>query len=258
MAKKTTTKTSVAKVNTGRLAGRKIMLTGGVSGIGAATAKLFVEEGAKLVILDISKNLPNFAANIGAEGVHVDLYDPEATKAAVDEGFQRLNGLDGLVCNAGVTLSKPFPDTSLEDWYQAIDGNATSVYLTCHAALNYLRRNDRATIVNIGSAVGISPLRGRAAYAASKAAVHAFTKVLAMELSPRIRCNLITPGAIDTPFVRQTFRDPDSIKRIEGMYALQRMGQPDEVAKAALFLTSFESSFITGSTLSVDGGRIYY
>lgn len=246
-----------AKPN-GRLAGRKILLTGGVSGIGAATAKLFVEEGARLVILDISDKLQDFCKSIGAEGVHVDLFDPEATREAVDEAYRRLNGLNGLVCNAGVTLSKPFADTSLDDWHWAINGNATSVYVTCHSALDYLRRNDRATIVNIGSAVGISPLRGRAAYSASKAAVHAFTKVLAMELSPRIRCNVISPGAIDTPFVRKTFRDPDSIKRIEGMYALQRMGEPEEVAQAALFLSSFESSFVTGSTLSVDGGRVYY
>ncbi|MGI9296044.1 MAG: SDR family NAD(P)-dependent oxidoreductase, partial [Pseudomonadales bacterium] len=187
----------------------------------------------------------------------VDLYDPEATRAAVDEAYRRLNGLNGLVCNAGVTLSKPFPDTALEDWHWAMNGNATSVYLTCHAALNYLRRNDRATIVNIGSAAAVQPLRGRAAYAASKAAVHAFTKVLAMELSPRIRCNVISPGAIDTPFVRNTFRDPDSIKRIEAMYALQRMGEPEEVARAALFLTSYESSFVTGTTMTVDGGRTY-
>ena len=134
----------------------------------------------------------------------------------------------------------------------------TSVFLTCHAALPHLQAAGEATIVNIGSAVGIAPLRGRAAYAASKAAVHAFTKVLAMELAPHIRCNVLSPGAVDTLLVRNTFGDPAQITRIESLYALQRLGRADELAEAALFLTSAQSSFMTGSILSVDGGRIYY
>lgn len=244
---------------TGRLAGRKIVITGGNSGIGAATARLFVKEGARVAILGRDeRTLEEVSAEIGCVAVRVDLTDAEATTAAVDEAFRAMNGINGLVCNAGVSLSKLFAETSAEDWRWAIDGNATSVFLTCHAALSYLQRNDQATIVNVGSAVALGPLRGRSAYAASKAAVHAFTKVLAMELSPRIRCNVLAPGAIDTPMVRETFVDPEQIKRIEGLYALRRMGRADEIAESILFLTSFESSFVTGSTLSVDGGRIFY
>lgn len=244
---------------TGRLAGRKIAITGGNSGIGAATARLFAREGARVTILGRDRHtLDEVSAEIGCEAVRVDLMDPEAVTAAVDETFRLMNGINGLVCNAGVSLSKPFADTSVEDWHWTMDGNATSVFLTCQAALPYLQRNDQATIVNVGSAVALGPLRGRAAYAASKAAVHTFTKVLAMELSPRIRCNVLAPGAIDTPMVRETFTDPEQIKRIEGLYALRRMGQAEEIAEAILFLTSFESSFVTGSTLSIDGGRIFY
>ena len=243
----------------GRLAGRKIVITGGGSGIGAATAAKFVQEGARVTILDREQQKSNeVGRQTDAHAVLVDLTDPVATTAAVDEAFRLMNGINGLVCNAGVSVSKPFADTDAEDWRWTMDGNATSVFLTCRAALPYLQRNDRATIVNVGSAVALGPLRGRAAYAASKAAVHAFTKVLAMELSPRIRCNVLAPGAIDTPMVRGTFTDPEQVKRIEGMYALRRMGQADEIAEAILFLTSFESSFVTGSTLSVDGGRIFY
>jgi len=253
MAKKAKTAPS------GRLAGRKIVITGGNSGIGAATARKFVKEGARIAILGLDgEALDEVSSEIGCEAVQVDLTDPGATVAAVDEAFRRMNGINGLVCNAGVSLFRPFADTSVEDWHWAMDGNATSVFLTCQAALPYLTRNDQATIVNVGSAVALGPLRGRAAYAASKAAVHAFTKVLAMELSPRIRCNLLAPGAIDTPMVRGTFTDPEQVKRIEGLYALRRMGQADEIAEAILFLTSFESSFVTGSTLSIDGGRIFY
>lgn len=245
--------------SSGRLAGRKIVITGGNSGIGAETARRFVKEGAKVAILGRDPvTLDEVSAEIGCVAVRVDLTDAAATAAAVDEAFARMNGINGLVCNAGVSLSKPFAETSVEDWHWTMDGNATSVFLTCQAALPYLQRNDHATIVNVGSAVALGPLRGRAVYSASKAAVHAFTKVLAMELSPRIRCNVLAPGAIDTPMVRGTFTDPEQIKRIEGLYALRRMGQAEEIAEAILFLTSFESSFVTGSTLSVDGGRIYY
>jgi NAD(P)-dependent dehydrogenase (short-subunit alcohol dehydrogenase family) len=226
-----------AAPKTGRLAGRKILITGGGSGIGAAAARRFVHEGARVAIIGL---------------------DAAATEAAVEAAFRRLNGLNGLVCNAGVSLSKPFAETTAEDWHWTMDANATSVFLTCQYALPYLRRNDNATIVNVGSAVAIQPLAGRAAYAASKAAVHAFTKVLAMELAPRIRCNILSPGAVDTPMVRGTFTDPEAIKRIEQRYALRRMGKPDEIVEAILFLTSFESAFMTGSTLSIDGGRVYY
>lgn len=248
-----------ASVPKGRLAGRKIVITGGNSGIGAATAKLFVNEGARVTILGLEPvTLKSVSQEIGCESVQVDLTDPASTTAAIDEAFRLMNGINGLVCNAGVSLSKPFSETTVEDWHWTVDGNATSVFLTCNAALSYLQRNDQATIVNVGSAVALGPLRGRAAYAASKAAVHTFTKVLAMELSPRIRCNVVAPGAVDTPMVRETFTDPEQIKRIEGLYALRRLGEADEIAQAILFLTSFESAFVTGSTLSVDGGRIYY
>lgn len=243
----------------GRLRGRKILITGGGSGIGAAAARRFVNEGARVAVLGIDPApLRQVAEAAGAEAIPVDLCDAEATVAAVDEAFRRLNGLNGLVCNAGVSVSRPFPETTLEDWRRAIDTNATSIFLTCQAALPYLRRNDQATIVNLGSAVALQPLIGRAAYAASKAAVHAFTKVLAMELAPRIRCNVLAPGGVDTPMVRGAFTDPEAIKAVASRYALQRLGEADEIVEALLFLTSFESSFVTGSTLSIDGGRIYY
>jgi NAD(P)-dependent dehydrogenase (short-subunit alcohol dehydrogenase family) len=188
----------------------------------------------------------------------VDLRDPEAARAAIEEAALALGGLDGLVCNAGVGPSKPFAATTLEDWRDAIDGNATATFLTCHAALPHLQRNEAATIVNVGSAVALQPLKGRAAYAASKAAIHAFTKVLAMELAPRIRCNVVSPGAVDTDLSRGVMTTPEARALVASRYALERLGEPPEVAEAILFLTSFESSFVTGSTLSVDGGRVYY
>jgi NAD(P)-dependent dehydrogenase (short-subunit alcohol dehydrogenase family) len=243
----------------GRLAGRRILITGGGTGIGAATALRFAKEGARVAVLGLDlqgvADLPKAAL---AHAAVVDLRDPDALWAAVDESARRLGGLDGLVCNAGVGPSKPFAETTLDDWRNAIDGNATVTFMTCHAALPHLERCEQATIVNVGSAVGVQPLKGRSAYAASKAAVHAFTKVLAMELAPRIRCNVIAPGAVDTALSRGVMTSPDAVKLVASRYALQRLGEAHEIAEAILFLTSFESSFVTGATLSVDGGRTYY
>jgi NAD(P)-dependent dehydrogenase (short-subunit alcohol dehydrogenase family) len=254
-----TTEKPEGKPGGGRLAGRKITITGGGSGIGAATAHRFVAEGARVFILGLESGpLEQVAAETGAGALAVDLRDPAATQEAMEAAFHHMNGMNGIVCNAGVSLSKPFADTTGEDWQWTIDANASSVFNTCKAALPFLRRNDQATIVTTGSAVALQPLAGRAAYAASKAAVHAFTKVLAMELAPRIRCNVVAPGAADTPMVRGTFTQPDAIKRIQSLYALRRMAAAAEIAEAILFLTSFESSFVTGSILAVDGGRVFY
>jgi len=242
-----------------RLEGRRILITGGGSGIGAATARRFHAEGAQLALLGLAaEDLAEVAGATGAFFLAADLRDAQATWTAVGAAAESLGGLDGLVCNAGVGPSRPFADTTLEDWRAAIDGNATTTFLTCSAALPHLQRAEQATIVNVGSALGIQPLKGRAAYAASKAAVHAFTKVLAMELAPRIRCNTVAPGAVDTALADAVMATPEARALVASRYALERIGDAPEVAEAILFLTSFESSFVTGSTLAVDGGRIYH
>jgi NAD(P)-dependent dehydrogenase (short-subunit alcohol dehydrogenase family) len=242
-----------------RLAGRRILITGAASGIGAATARIFAAEGARLGLIDLQGELlASVATETGATSAVADLRDPAAVAVAVDRIAVELGGLDGLVCNAGISVSKPLAQTTDEDWSRAMDINAGGVFYTCRASLRHLQAAEQATVVNVGSGLGLQPLAGRVAYAASKAAVHAMTKVMALELAPKIRCNAVAPGGVDTPLVRNTFADPEAIRRIEARYALHRMGQAEEIAEAILFLTSFESSFVTGSTLSVDGGRVYH
>jgi NAD(P)-dependent dehydrogenase (short-subunit alcohol dehydrogenase family) len=243
----------------GRLSGRRILITGGGSGVGAATCRLFAAQGARIAVLDRDEEaLQAVIEETGGISLVANLLDHDATRDAVEDAARELGGLDGVVNCAGISVSLPFAETDMAAWDLAIGGNLTSIYLVCRAALPYLRNSGAATIVNISSAVAMQPLAGRAAYAASKSGVIAFSKVLAMELAPSIRCNVICPGAIDTPMVRNTFTDPAQITRIESLYGLKRMGEPQEVADAILFLTSGESSFVTGSTLVVDGGRIYY
>ncbi len=243
----------------GRLSGRRILITGGGSGVGAATCRLFAAQGARIAVLDRDEEaLKAITEETGAISLAANLFDHAATREAVEDAARELGGLDGIVNCAGISVSLPFAETDMAAWDLAIGGNLTSVYLVCRAALPYLRNSGAATIVNISSGVAMQPLAGRAAYAASKSGVIAFSKVLAMELAPSIRCNVICPGAIDTPMVRNIFTDPAQITRIESLYGLKRMGEPQEVADAILYLTSAESSFVTGSTLVVDGGRIYY
>lgn len=245
--------------STGRLAGRRVLITGGASGIGAQTAALFVKEGARVVIADRdAAKLAEVAAETGAHPVAFDVTDAEAVRAGVREAARLLGGIDGLVNAAGISISEPFAETTLDIWQRALDVNLTGVYLVCHAALPYLQRTITPTIVNLASALAHQPLRNRAAYAASKAGVVAFSKVLALELAPRIRCNVISPGAIETPMVTDMFTDPADMERIRNLYALRRIGRPEEVAEAILFLTSAESAFVTGSTLAIDGGRIFH
>lgn len=242
-----------------RLAGRRIVITGAGSGIGAATARLFAREGARLAICDRDRlGLEAVAAEIGALALVFDVTDYQAAVDAMAQAASSMGGIDGLVNCAGISVSMPFAETGPKDWNLAINVNLTGVYNVCHAAVQFLQAVGSSTIVNMASAVALQPLRGRAAYAASKAGVVAFTKVLAMELAPRTRCNVLSPGAVDTPLVRETFPDPADIALIASRYAMLRMGQAQELADAALFLTGPESSFITGSNLSVDGGRVYY
>jgi NAD(P)-dependent dehydrogenase (short-subunit alcohol dehydrogenase family) len=242
-----------------RLTGRRVLITGGASGIGAATAALFVREGATVVVADRdAEKLRRSVAESGAMAIPFDVSDPVGVRDGVSAAASAMGGIDGLVNCAGISISAAFEDTTLEVWRRAMDVNLTGVYLVCHNALPHLKRAHRASIVNVASGVAHQPLLNRSAYAASKAGLLAFTKVLALELAPRIRCNVISPGAVETPMVTDMFTERAQIDLISSRYALKRLGEPSELAYAILYLIGPESSFVTGSTLVVDGGRAFF
>lgn len=241
-----------------RLAGRRILITGAASGIGAATARLFSGHGARIALLDRNADgVQTVAAECGASPFEVDVSDEAAVWQAVDGAACALEGLDGVVNAAGVSTIAAFGETDEELWHTALDVNLTGPFRICRAALPYLQDAPAATVVTLSSAAALQPLANRSAYAASKSGVIAMSKVMAMELAPRIRVNVVCPGAIDTPMVRGSFTG-DALKAVTSRYALGRLGEAEEVAAAILFLTSQESSFMTGATMSVDGGRTYY
>lgn len=243
----------------GRFAGRRILITGGNSGIGASAARRITEEGGRVCIIHSNpRNAPSFAESLPIARVVADVSDEQAVRQAIAQAAEKLGGIDGLVNSAGVNTMKPFVETTAADWDRTIAVNLNGAFHVCRAALDHLKQNANATIVNISSAIALQPLANRTAYAASKAGLIALSKVLAVELAPAIRVNVVCPGAVDTPMLRTTFPDDSAIARISARYLLQRMATADEAASAVLFLSCNESSYITGATLTVDGGRTFH
>lgn len=242
----------------GRLAGRRMLITGAASGIGRAIAELFVRAGADVVALDRQRPQAPVGATTSSIACEADITDPMAVEHAVQEAVDAFGGLDGVVNAAGIANTDWADAVSLEDWKRVIDVNLTGTFNVSRAALPHLRVAGAGTIVNLSSGQGLQPFKQRSAYAASKAGVIAFSKCIAMEWAPLVRVNTICPGAVDTPMVRAGYTAEVLRTQVGQRYALGRIGEPQEIAMAALYLSSAESSFVTGVVLAVDGGRSYH
>lgn len=240
-----------------RLNGRRIIITGGASGIGKATAELFAAEGARVAVLDRHPG----GGPAGGVAIAVDVADPASVKAAVSEAARVLGGVDGLVNAAGIFATAGLAETTPDLFSRVLAVNVTGTFLMIQAVAPLMQAAGFGTIVNIGSGVGITPTGpGSTAYVASKGAVISMSKAVAMELAPTVRVNVVCPGAVDTPMTASFLHGADGAvdPAIAGRYALRRAASPEEIAAAILFLTSAEASFVTGVTLPVDGGRTFH
>lgn len=237
------------------LEGRRVLITGAGSGIGKATAELFAEEGAKVALLDINKDSVAYAGDLGGIAVSADVRDEQGVTIAMGAAAEALGGLDGFVNAAGIGMNTDLEDLDMELWRRVIDINLTGTYVVCRAALPYLRAAGEGTIVNVASGAATRNGKGRSAYIASKAGVIAFTRGIASELAPAIRVNAILPGAVETPLLQGMMANQEAREALESRYAMGRVGQPIEIANAILFMTSKQSSFMTGSPMIVDGGQ---
>ncbi|MFF4088556.1 SDR family NAD(P)-dependent oxidoreductase [Streptomyces nigra] len=247
----------------GRLDGRVVIVTGAARGQGEQEARLFRAEGAEVLLADVLDDRGEaLAKELGARYTHLDVGEEEDWKAAVATAKAAYGHVDGLVNNAGILRFNALVDTPLEEFMEVVRVNQTGCFLGVRTVAPELA--DGGTIVNTASYTGLTGMAGVGAYAASKHAVLGLTRVAALELAPRgIRVNAICPGAVDTAMANPARLDPDadpeqSARALDGFYRklvpLGRIGRPEEVARLALFLTSEDSSYITGQPFVIDGG----
>lgn len=247
-----------------RLSGKIALITGAANGIGTEIAKRFAGEGAVVGIADIDQDRGNALADeLGPPAFFTPLNVTEEDdwRVALEQVLLRHDRLDILVNNAGVLETGTIETTSLALWRHIQDVNTTSTFLGCQAAVRAMKETGGGVIVNMASQAAVRPRAPTLAYSASKAAIVNLTKTVALHCTEQdygIRCNVVLPGAIDTDMIYKNKTadqtDEEFMASVTARYPMGRMGKPDEIADAVVFLASDESRFMTGTQLRVDGG----
>ncbi|HYO33718.1 MAG TPA: 3-oxoacyl-ACP reductase [Nocardioidaceae bacterium] len=243
-----------------RLEGRTAVITGGCSGIGLATAHRFAAEGAHVVIGDVDVDRGSeVAAELGATFVRTDVTDAEQVAGLFASAKSVAGSVDIAFNNAGISPPEDdsILDTDIDTWRRVQEVNLTSVYLCCKAALPYMREQRRGSIINTASFVAVmGAATSQISYTASKGGVLALSRELGVQFAREgIRVNALCPGPVNTPLLQELFaNDPERAQRRLVHIPAGRFAEPDEIANAALFLASDESSFVNASTFLVDGG----
>ena len=248
----------------GRFQSNRVIITGAASGIGRAAALAFAAEGAELGLIDgDSEKLTQTASELGLKATPprlapIRLGDEASARSTLSKlGFDRV---DVLVNCAGIDLAASLTDSAEKDVQDIFAVNMMAPLFLCKHVVPLMREG--GAIVNVASAAGLVPISGRPAYVASKGALIAFTRALALDLAPRIRANCVCPGAIDTPLLQSSIKSAadaeQAMRSVVDRYPLKRLGEADEIARAILFLASSEARYITGTALPVDGGRTFH
>jgi meso-butanediol dehydrogenase / (S,S)-butanediol dehydrogenase / diacetyl reductase len=247
---------------TGRLVGKVAIVTGAGSGIGEATARLFATEGAFVTVVDKNADAARrVAAAIGASALSFvgDVSKSADVRAMIDNTVAAHGRLDVLVNNAGYGITGSVVETSEDDWNALMAVNINGVFLGCKYAIPIMVKGGGGSIVNTASTTSRIGIKNRAAYVTSKGAVAAMTRAMALDhVEQNIRINAVAPGTIESPYYERLLAqtdDPDAMRAaLAARQPMMRLGTPDEIARAILFLASDDASFCTGSTLFADGG----
>lgn len=237
----------------------KVLVTGAASGIGSAISRLLARQGTEVALLDRAEGLENMARDIAGRPFFIDLLQSQRIAEVVDAAAESLGGLDGVVNCAGIGSRTRLPDLAEDEWNRVVAINLTAPYLVCRAALPWLEASPNAAIVNVVSGTAVRPERDTGSgYAASKAGLLGLTRSLALQLAPSIRVNAVNPGLTNTAMVNLGDLESDQRQSALASYPLGRAADPSEVARVVAFLLSPDSSYITGSTYTIDGGRTLY
>jgi 2-keto-3-deoxy-L-fuconate dehydrogenase len=235
-----------------RFTGKRALVTGAGSGIGEAVARGLHAEGAEVVLADLrAEAVEAIAAELGerATPVTLDVRDEEAVRRVVGD-------LDVLANVAGIGSTTTAPETPLDTWEDVFAVNARGTFLCCKHAIPSMVARGGGSIVNMGSVAGLVGLRNRAAYCASKGAVIALTRALAVDhVADGVRVNAVCPGTVDSPWVRRLVDEiGESLDALRARHPMGRLGEPDEIAAAVLYLASDDAAFVAGTAFAIDGG----
>lgn len=239
------------------LSRRKVLVTGGGSGIGAATAARFLEEGARVAVLDIDprgresilRQLPGLAGAVGA-----DVADLAQVREAFAEAARLMGGVDVVINNAGISVRHPFLDITAEDWHRVIGVDLTGVFHVAQTAARHMMAADGGVILMTASTNGIIGHPFYADYNAAKAGVISLTRSMALELAPKVRVNAVAPGYVLTPMQKAEYT-PAMLDAVNARIPLRRHAGPEEIAALFAFLASDDGAYFTGAVLPIDGGE---
>jgi NAD(P)-dependent dehydrogenase (short-subunit alcohol dehydrogenase family) len=245
-----------------RLEGKHAVVTGGASGIGEAVTRMFVGEGAKVIVADIDLESANSLCNElngNAKPFQLDVTSSESFKSLIEFCEKEFAGLNIMVNNAGVGLAGKLPDTEESDWHRVMDVNLKGTFLGMKYTIPMIKKSGGGSIINISSIAALIGLAERAVYSATKGGIMALTRAAAMDhIADNIRINCIAPGTVDTPWIEkvtQTYKDPAAARKL--MMERQphgRLVSPEEIASMAVYLASDESKSTIGAVMVVDGG----
>jgi len=239
------------------LRGKRVLITGGASGIGAATAARFLQEGSAVCVLDrdakgrqrIQQALPDLAGTVDA-----DVSDLAQVQAAVENAAGIMGGLEVVINNAGISIRHPFLDITAEEWNKVIAVNLTGVFYVAQTAARHMMRHDGGVILQTASTNGIMGYPFYADYNATKAGVIELTRSMALELAPRVRVCAVAPGYVLTPMQRAEYTD-QMLEEVNRKIPLRRHAKPEEVAALFAFLASDDAAYMSGHVYTIDGAE---